>query len=197
MPFRGLTESLPRHGGSQDGSERGGRAEPAFQVALDILRCLIALFFVHRHALDDDIAECLRDFLVPFHGRDRALLNPLQEQSENGFGFKRGRAGQHLVKDNAKSVEVRTRVDFFTLGLLGRHVRRSAYHRSRGGDTRLLHGMRDAEIHHHHAASVFHHDVLGFQVAVYDTFRVRRGKRAAHLDYNFDFLFQTDRDNTP
>jgi hypothetical protein len=44
----------------------------------------------------------------------------------------------------------------------------------------------EAEVHHLHAVVVVHHDVAGFDVAVDDAVRVRRGQRGADLDRDVD-----------
>jgi hypothetical protein len=94
--------------------------------------------------------------------------------------------GQHLEKDDSHRVEIRARIDTFADGLLGRHVRGRPHERSvPGQDARgrpcisLAVDLGKAEVEHlpvvRIAVAIDEHDVLGLQIAMDDTHRVRSG----------------------
>ena len=103
-----------------------------------------------------------------------------------------GVAGEQLVGQRAHRVNVHSMVEVRVGGgLLGRHVRRGAQGHARAGELvpagRLAHRLRHAEIHDHGVAAGEHH-VVGLDVAVHDTRRVRRGEGVDHLQQDPDRL---------
>src|SRR6185437_8226946 len=112
------------------------------------------IFFEKPH---DDRLEIGRNVRPPFAHRYGYLRHVLDHHGRRADAGKWRIAGQHLIRDGAERVEIAAAVDAAVArALLGRHVRRSADRRTRGGEagTALLLGrrVRDAEIGDHHSA---------------------------------------------
>jgi hypothetical protein len=109
---------------------------------------------------------------------------------DRGHGFSRGvttkspAPGHHLIQNGAERKHVGTRIDRLAAHLLRRHVAHCAHHHARGrmrgdGDAVLpwsLLGSQlcQSKIENLHAPVAADKQVVGLQVAVNDTFVVRR-----------------------
>ena len=99
------------------------------------------------------------------------------------IGIRRERhgAGEHLVQDDRKAVEVGPRVDVLPLYLFGRHVFRRTECTARARHPlRALHAG-NAEVHDLHQAGVGGHHVRRLDIAVNNTHAVRVGKPVCGL----------------
>jgi hypothetical protein len=109
----------------------------------------------------------------------RRLTDVLHEHGRRVVGRERRRAGEHLVGDDAEGVEVAAAIDIaLAERLLGRHVGRRANRDAGDGDARTaLRGAGDPEVGDEHAAAgALDEDVVGLDVTVHDTVRMRVGQ---------------------
>ena len=142
----------------------------------------------------DDAAQRERNLRTQLlHGR-RLALGDLVGDADHRIALERQRVGEELVQDDADREEVRTRVDFLSHHLLGRHVVGRAQHVAHLRLLVLLAAFgvvdaADAEVGDlHRAGLVDQHDVAGLDVAVDDAFLVRVIKRSRELDADLDDL---------
>ncbi|MNP05639.1 hypothetical protein D3C76_975940 [compost metagenome] len=94
------------------------------QVVLDAGGALVALLGGLGQQLEDELREHRWHAGNPFAGRRRLARDVAVYPFHRVAGGKRQRAGEHLVKDHAKGIEVAARVDgaVHPPGLFRRHV---------------------------------------------------------------------------
>ena len=139
---RGITPAPPPgHAKKADAAGQDGfAAEDAVQVVGQRLGRRIARVRLLLEAFQADRFQVERQPALQPTGRHRVLKTHLLERIDRGRAPKRRAAGQQLVKDRTERIYVRRRPHFvrFSLGLLGRHVRRRAQDRARGGQVARL-----------------------------------------------------------
>jgi hypothetical protein len=134
---------------------------------------------LHHRALDG-VSERARRIGTQVVDGPRPLRDVLEKQRHRVPRLERHTSGQHLVAEDADGVDVAAPIELpLAHRLLGRHVGRRA-----DGDTRRressprLRGPGDAEVRHHRAARLaVEQDVVGLDVTVDDTAKVRVGER--------------------
>ena len=149
-----------------------------------------------RHVPDDPVERGRRHRLDP---RDRRGLLFHDRRDERGLARARERLAprDHLVEHGAEREDVRARVGFLALELLGRHVlegpedraglrevRGAGHGRQRRQAGLLRHGrhrLGEAEVEQLHAR-LRDHDVAGLQIPVHDPLPVRLVERVGDLD---------------
>ena len=145
-PFGGEFLHGPKAG--QALQQSSSRPALRLQVLHDVGSALVAQAGVDLQAADHHVAQVARNLGIELNRRARPFLRPLQQRGQHGIGPVRRLAGEQFVEDNPQREHVRARVRFLTLGLLRRHVVRSAKERARLRHPRQLHGARNPEIHH-------------------------------------------------
>ena len=119
----------------------------------------------------------------------RSSLKCRGQRGERGVTTERNLAAYHFIEDDAKGKYVRTCIDRFALGLLGRHVGWRAHDLTASGERGLCQPRRsrfcvfvdgprifcDSEIENLHAR-IRNHDVSGLEIAMHDPVRVRRAQ---------------------
>ena len=120
------------------------------------------------------------------HRRERhgALRQQLRDDGLDGRAGKRGFAGEHLVRDRTKRIQIRVKIHpFLAHRLLGAHVLRRAERQSglrHARAARVLHGEGDAKIGEQRVPAL-QQDVLRLDVAMHDTQAVRIAERVGHF----------------
>ena len=91
-------------------------------------------------------------------------------------------SGQHFIKENAERKNIRARIDFSSIDLFGRHVRKRAD--SAGGSRQFQRTLQlcQAEIHHLDFVLRRHHHIICFDVAMDDVLGMCFMQRFADLD---------------
>ena len=143
------------------------------EVRQDLGGLLVAKLSVNLQAFHHHVVEVFRDGRIELRGRRGPFLRALDQQGDCARGLMRRLAGQQLVENNSQSEKIGARIGILPLGLLRRHVFRSADQDAGLGQSRHFQRARDAEVHHRDFAKLIHHDVLGLQVPVHHAFRVR------------------------
>ena len=90
-------------------------------------------------------ADRLRHLGIDLAGQRRILLHDIAQNAADIGSRERLHAGQHLVHHHANGEKIGLRGDCVALDLLGRHVVRSAQHRSDGGEVGVD-GTSDPEV---------------------------------------------------
>src|SRR5207253_5123385 len=99
-------------------------------------------------------------------------------------------AGEHLVENASEGEDVRSRVNLFSLYLLGRHIPGAAHHPARLslverrtiGVVRLGRELRQAEIENLQSAIAGDEDIFRLDVAMNDSLLMRRSHSSGDLD---------------
>ena len=118
-------------------------------------------------------------------GRRRGFADVLEGDAQRRVAAEGGHAGEHLIENQPKGVDVGAAVHRFAFGLFGGHVGGRADERAGGGGAGL-HRARDAEIHHLDVAILIHHHVFRLEVAVDDFLRVGLAQGSADLPGNLN-----------
>ncbi|MCY1413984.1 hypothetical protein D9M71_294220 [compost metagenome] len=102
--------------------------QAAAQVVLDAGGALVAILGGLGQQLEDDLREHRRHAGDPLAGRQRLARDVAVHPFHRVAGGEWQRAGEHLVEDHAKGIEVAARVDgaVHPSGLLRRHVGQGA-----------------------------------------------------------------------
>ena len=172
--YRRLKESSPgdhasshhQHSGKNDGqafvetghrdawsSENPGGALCArrlvcFQVREQLRRVLVAIAGLQFQATTDNHTQDARNAIVELTGGQSAFLGALHQTLQRAVRRVRHLAGQQLVEDQSRAVNVRLDIDRLSLRLLWRHVlRRPDKSTCERQSVATLHS-RQAEIHH-------------------------------------------------
>src|SRR5918998_2689198 len=167
------------------GPRGGGRRGGAPADALDVVEYLRGAFGpvggVLGEHLDDEGVDGLGEGGVEPAGRGQGFRDVLHA---DGHGVVRpvgDDAGEQLVEDYAKGVEVAAGGGRLAEGLLRGEVARRPEDRVRRRDRGRRGGPRDAEVRNLQVAHVRDEDVLGLDVPVYDAALVGRPQRLGHL----------------
>ena len=123
--------------------------QEAPQVVGELLRGRIAAGGRLGHRLQADRLQVARDLVVELARRPRLVLEDLEDQHPP-VAAERAFAGQQLVEDDARAVDIAPGVDPVRLAarLLGRHVGRRAQHLAVLGHDGLLGlALGQAEVH--------------------------------------------------
>ncbi len=138
---------------------------------------------------------------VHFAGQGRSVAQDGAESGDGGLSAEGALAGGHLVEHDAQGEDVRARVDFLALRLLGRHVGRGSQHASLAGHHfrrhdrglhvgRFLAQLGQAEVEHFDSSLVIDHEVVGLEVAVENPLRMGRGQSVAEGNGDLEELPQ-------
>ncbi len=119
---------------------------------------------------------------------------------DGGLAAKRPGAGEHLVKQHAGRKDIGARIDAIAARLFRRRVSRRAVGHADLGQLSLMNaaGLRfrfveqfgQAKIQDLCLATFGDHHVAGFDIAMNDAARVRRGQRVRHLNPDAQSAFQ-------
>ena len=101
------------------------------------------------------------------------VIHPLVRHSERTVTGERGGPGEEFVDENADRVHIAARVGVPGADLFGRQVGRRAQNDAGGGDLGLGHRANQSEVGDLDFSAVGDQHVLGLDVAVYETGRVR------------------------
>ena len=154
----------------------------------DLVGALESLGRVLREAAEDDFGHGRWRVRVDESRVARLGLHALQQLLDRRVALERHRAGDHLVEDQAESVEVDAVIDGSSFHLLRRHVSgraeqlAGACHGGIGRQQRL----REAEVRDVRGACLVDEDVVRLQVAMDHAFGVCRGERLRHLPGDAD-----------
>jgi hypothetical protein len=132
-----------------------------------------------RH--ENNLAQPGRQRRVHIHWRLRRLRQMCRHDAVRVRRVERPLPGHKLVQRHPQRIEVRTSVERLPVDLLRRHVIKRTGRLVRLGQARIVHDLRDAEIHQFHNTRGSDHDVGRLDVAMHDSARVRVLQRFQHL----------------
>src|SRR5215469_11462979 len=131
---------------------------------------MIAPMGLALHRVQDNLLERLRDLRIQFTGCDRIAGDPRIHHDKRIRALERYGTRGHFVKDRTQTIDVGPFVTSFAFDLFRRHVVRSAHRWGKPGEREPAHfrRFRDAEIDDPQGTIITNHDVLRFEVSMYD-----------------------------
>ncbi len=171
--------------GQQRRSGPGQSLGETLQLVHDLLRILPAIRWILGQAALDHLGQGRRD-VGPARGDRWRLLQRVRRDDRAGASGERRPAGEHLVAQHAKGVDVGPMVHIgIGGGLLRRHVGRRADGDPRGRQcrycsSRLAQRLGHPEVCHQHVAAREQH-VVGLHVPVHHAVGMRVGQRVGGL----------------
>ena len=164
------------------------------QIEGQIARRLEALPRFLFQAVPDNAIESGRHIQSTLAQLGRIFLQDGVHGLDAGVALERAFSRDHFVENRAQAENVGVVVNGLPPHLLRRHVARRAHHRARLGGRGCGHGRAlsgesgftdglfgQSEVKNFDPAVFGDEDVVGLQIAMHDTFIVRRGKPASHL----------------
>ena len=147
---------------------------------------MIAVGGLALQAAADDCAQGAGNRGFDVGSRACLLARTLHEAGDGGVGLVGSFSGKQFVEDQADAENVGALVERAAQSLLGRHVFHGADDGAGLGQAGIAKRARQAEVHHHDAAVLVAHDVLGLQVAMDHAFGMGGVERAADLLHHRD-----------
>src|SRR6266851_1976995 len=168
---------------------------------------LVANIAILFQGFIDDAFQFRWQVRIQTHGRRWSPIQNGFKDKTRGFTPEWQRSGAHLVQDCTERKQVCASIEFFSLDLLGRHVRHSAQRRTGTGkvlfcvDGRGAHRnafgpqrhFREPEIENLRLTSIGNEDVRGLDVPVDDTLRVCRVESIGDLDAQIEHRLDLQR----
>ena len=139
------------------------------EVGQRLLRRLVPVEGIFREQTLDECVDPRRDLGPMGRGQGNRLFRMGVVEKSNGIGAIGSSSRQHLERQHADRIEIGTRIESTRDEELGCHVLGRAHRRSRPGQLGEARHTRDAEIDELDPSVAIEHEVLGFQVTVYDT----------------------------